>query len=64
MDDYYVYRTSENLIGGQEACEAALFEWKNPNWNFDSFGQALHSVLIIFTFNGWQKILFSAINAR
>lgn len=63
-EDYYVYRTEENGIQGQSECEAAGYEWKNPSWNFDSFGNALQSVLVIFTFNGWQKILFAAVNAR
>lgn len=64
VQDYYVYRTAENGIEDQTACEDADFEWKNAELNFDSFGQALHSVLVIFTFNGWQKLFFSAINAR
>lgn len=61
---YYVYRTNDNAIEGQAQCEDAGLEWRNAAWNFDSFGAALGSVLIIFTFNGWQEILFSAINAR
>lgn len=64
QDDYYVYRTGTYTIEGQSDCEAADFEWKTAAWNFDNFGQALRSVFIIFTFNGWQDILFSAINAR
>lgn len=40
-----------------------------PVINNTSFGdhgtkQALNSILIMFTFNGWHKILFSAVNAR
>ncbi|CAM9483745.1 unnamed protein product, partial [Ectocarpus fasciculatus] len=61
---FYVYRTSENGIEGQQECEAEGYEWGNATWNFDNFGNALQSVLIIFTYNGWQNIMFNAINAR
>lgn len=61
---YYVYRTEENEIEGQSECEVAGYEWKNASWNFDSFGNAMQSVLVIFTFNGWHEILFAAVNAR
>lgn len=61
---FYVYRTEENGIEGQTECEAEGFEWRNAEWNFDHIGSALQSVLVIFTYNGWQDILFHAINAR
>lgn len=61
---FYVYTTDENGIRDQSECEAQGFEWKNAAWNFDNFGNALQSVLIIFTYNGWQEIMFNAINAR
>lgn len=61
---FYVYATEENGIAGQAECEAQGFEWRNAAWNFDNFGNALQSVLIIFTYNGWQEIMFNAINAR
>lgn len=66
VEDYYVYynETAGYPVGGQGDCEDLEFEWKNPDWNFDSFGHALESVFIVFTFNGWQKIMFSAVNAR
>ena len=64
VEDYYVYRTGENGIEGESECEAAGYDWKNAAWNFDSFGNSLQSVLVIFTYNGWQEILFTAINAR
>lgn len=59
-----MYRTADNGIEREEDCRKAGYEWKTPRWNFDSFGEALHSVLIVFTFNDWHKILFSAVNAR
>ncbi|CAM9843940.1 unnamed protein product [Ectocarpus sp. 6 AP-2014] len=61
---FYVYHTSENGIEGQQECEAEGYEWGNATWNFDNFGNALQSVLIIFTYDGWQNIMFNAINAR
>lgn len=61
---FYVYRTEENGIEGRAECEAGGFEWRNAQWNFDHIGNALQSVLVIFTYNGWQNILFHAINAR
>lgn len=64
VDVYHVYLTDGNGISGQTECEAAGYDWKNADWNFDNFGHALHSVLIIFSFNGWQEILFAAVNAR
>lgn len=64
VQDYHVYRTSDNGIETQLDCINAGYVWKTPRWNFDSFGHALHSVFIIFTLNSWHKILFSAINAR
>eukprot|EP00903_Cladosiphon_okamuranus_P008160 g7859.t1 len=64
VTSFFVYRTEENGIEGQSECEAAGFEWKNAKWNFDHIGNALQSVLVIFTYNGWQGIMFHAINAR
>lgn len=61
---FYVYRTEANGIEGKSECEAAGFEWNNAEWNFDHIGNALQSVLVIFTYNGWHGILFHAINAR
>eukprot|EP00752_Nemacystus_decipiens_P004767 g4338.t2 len=61
---FYVYRTEENGMEGQSECEEAGLEWRNAEWNFDHIGNALQSVLVIFTYNGWQDILFHAINAR
>lgn len=61
---FYVYHTSENGIEGQQECEAEGYEWGNATWNFDNFGNALQSMLIIFTYDGWQNIMFNAINAR
>ena len=61
---YYVYRTDENGIEGRAECEAGGFEWKNAAWNFDDIWNALQSVLVIFTYNGWHDIMFNAINAR
>ncbi|CAN0338312.1 unnamed protein product, partial [Hapterophycus canaliculatus] len=60
---FYVYTTDDNGIETQAECEAQGFEWRNAAWNFDNFGNALQSVLIIFTYNGWQEIMFNAINA-
>ncbi|CAM9119896.1 unnamed protein product [Discosporangium mesarthrocarpum] len=62
-DDYYVYYDGTSF-SGQTECEEAGYEWKNAKWNFDTLGDALHSVFIIFTFNGWHHIMFSAVNAR
>ena len=49
---------------GAQGVPGERFKGKHARWNFDSFPQAMQSVLVIFSYNGWQEILFSTMNAR
>lgn len=62
--NFFVYRTNGNGIEEQQDCENAGYQWKTTDYNFDTLVQAMYSVLVVFTFNGWHEIMFSAINAR
>lgn len=39
-------------------------EWKNFGWNFDNIFNALTSLFVLSSFEGWPNIMFSAMDAN
>lgn len=38
-------------------------EWKNFGWNFDNIFNALTTLFVLSSFEGWPNIMFSAMDA-
>ena len=53
-----------NFLIGIEDCKKLKKQWINHIFNFDSIGNALYTLLIITTFDGWKPILYIASNSN
>jgi hypothetical protein len=47
----------------RDACDAAGFDWRNADSNFDNVLQALVTLFIISSLEGWPDIMYNAVDA-
>ena len=61
---FWYCEVETNFIMGKKKCEELNKKWINHIFNFDNIGNALYTLLIITTFDGWKPILYVAVNAN
>ena len=53
-----------NFLINRDECLKSNKKWINFKFNFDNIGNALFTLLIITTFDGWKPILYVAVNSN
>ena len=43
-----------------ESCLAAGYEWRNPDTNYDNFGNSLLTMFMVATVDNWHPVMFQA----
>lgn len=61
----FYYCTGENLTGivTKQDCTYRGYEWKNQKYNFDDLVQALMSLFVLSSRDGWVNIMYTGLDA-
>ncbi|XP_023310380.1 voltage-dependent T-type calcium channel subunit alpha-1H [Anoplophora glabripennis] len=61
----FYYCTGENLTGiaTKQDCLYRGYEWKNQKYNFDDLVQALMSLFVLSSRDGWVNIMYTGLDA-
>ncbi|CAH1116001.1 unnamed protein product [Phaedon cochleariae] len=61
----FYYCSGENLTGvvTRQDCDARNYEWKNQKYNFDDLVQALMSLFVLSSRDGWVNIMYTGLDA-
>ncbi|XP_063917204.1 voltage-dependent T-type calcium channel subunit alpha-1G-like isoform X2 [Zophobas morio] len=61
----FYYCVGENLtsIVNRSDCENNNYKWENQKYNFDDLGQALMSLFVLSSRDGWVNIMYNGLDA-
>ncbi|XP_030763174.1 voltage-dependent T-type calcium channel subunit alpha-1G-like isoform X1 [Sitophilus oryzae] len=61
----FYHCVGENLTGitNRNECEFRNYEWKNEKYNFDDLVQALMSLFVLSSRDGWVNIMYTGLDA-
>lgn len=54
---------SVDHIRTKQQCVDAKLKWSNQRYNFDNLGQALLSLFVLATKDGWVSLMYQGIDA-
>lgn len=61
----FYYCSGENLTGiiTRQDCDNRGYKWKNQKYNFDDLVQALMSLFVLSSRDGWVNIMYTGLDA-
>ncbi|XP_006873912.1 PREDICTED: voltage-dependent T-type calcium channel subunit alpha-1H [Chrysochloris asiatica] len=60
---YYCEGTDTRNISTKAECQAAHYRWVRRKYNFDNLGQALMSLFVLSSKDGWVNIMYDGLDA-
>lgn len=61
----FYHCVGENLTGvvTKNDCDSRKYDWENQKYNFDDLGQALMSLFVLSSRDGWVNIMYNGLDA-
>nr|XP_033785401.1 voltage-dependent T-type calcium channel subunit alpha-1I isoform X2 [Geotrypetes seraphini] len=60
---YYCLGVDVRNVTNRSDCEAANYKWVHHKYNFDNLGQALMSLFVLASKDGWVNIMYNGLDA-